>query len=89
MGAHPAFSLDEAADAAGQLGVDFDDVSFDLDELSLGMEVELEDLSRGPESTLVRADPLLMAQIALGHLHERSDYYTRLARMEADATETD
>jgi hypothetical protein len=89
MGAHPAFSLDEAADAAGQLGTDLDDVSFDLEELRLGMDVELEDISRDPESAFARADPLLVAKVALGHLHERSDYYTRLARMEADATETD
>jgi hypothetical protein len=34
-----------------------------------------------------RPDPILTAKIALAHLNEFPDYYTRLARMEEEATQ--
>ena len=89
MAAHSAFSLDETADIAASLGVDLDDVGFDLEELQAGLDLERDFRARDREADPADLDPLQLAQIALGHLTERADYYSRLARMAADATDTD
>jgi CBS domain-containing protein len=55
----------------------------DLDQLRIGMEVELEHGRRDPLTNVTDDDPLMTAKIALAHLRELPDYYTRLAVMEA------
>ena len=74
------FSPDEVAALAERLGVK-DDV--DLSQLRIGMEVELEHGRRDPLTNVTDNDPLRTAKIALAHLRELPDYYTRLAAMEA------
>ncbi len=49
------------------------------------MEVELEHGRRDPATNVTGDDPLTTGKIALAHLREIPDYYTRLARMEAEA----
>jgi hypothetical protein len=49
----------------------------DPEQLEMGIEVEMEHTS----------DPLIAKRIALDHLSEITDYYTRLAKMEAEAKE--
>jgi len=79
------FQADEAFSAAQELGVDFSKEPFDLEELRMGMDVELEHGRRDPETNVTGDDPVLTAKIALAHLHEMPDYYERLAEMEAAA----
>jgi len=55
----------------------------DLEQLRIGMEGELEHSRRDPLTNVTDDDPLMTAQIALAHLRELPDYYTRLALMEA------
>lgn len=74
-----SFSPKEVAALAERLGV-ADEV--DLDQLRSGMEVELEHGRRDPRTNVTDDDPLLTAKIALAHLRELPDYYTRLATME-------
>ena len=74
------FSFDEAASLAERLGVAGE---VDLEQLRIGMEVELEHGRRDPVTNVTDDDPLLTAKIALAHLRELPDYYTRLARIEA------
>jgi hypothetical protein len=66
-----------------ELGVDW--TRFGLEELRRGMEVELEHGRRDPATDVTGDDLLLTGKIALAHLNEFPDYYTRLARMEEDA----
>jgi CBS domain-containing protein len=80
MNATTAFSADHVAALAVELGV-ADDV--DLEQLRIGMEVELEHGRRDPLTNVTDDDPLLTAKIALAHLRELPDYYGRLAVMEA------
>jgi CBS domain-containing protein len=54
----------------------------DLDQLRLGMAVELEHGRQDPLTDVTADDPLVTAKIALAHLRELPDYYTLLARME-------
>jgi hypothetical protein len=83
--AHLAYDLEQTAAIASGLGVEFADVTFDLEEFQLGLDMELADLSRDPEANPVWVDPMVVARLAIEHLGERSDYYSRLARMHDDA----
>ena len=47
--------------------------------------VELEHGSRSPETNVTNDDPVTTGKIALAHLREIPDYYTRLAEMERAA----
>ena len=47
--------------------------------------VELEHGTRDPETNVTDDDVSLTGKIALAHLNEFPDYYTRLAKMEAEA----
>jgi hypothetical protein len=83
--AKQGFSSEEAAEIAQRLGIDFDVESFDLEQFRMGLDVELEHGSRSPETNVTDDDATTTGNIALAHLHEISDYYTRLAKMEAEA----
>jgi CBS domain-containing protein len=74
------FTSEEVAALAEHLGVT-DEV--DLKQLHVGMDVELEHGAGDPLTNVTDSDPLLTAKIALAHLRELPDYYTRLALMEA------
>jgi hypothetical protein len=80
-----AFTLDEAAHIGATLGIDFATVPFTLEEYRSGLDVELEHGRRDPETNVTGDDPLLTGKIALAHLRELPDYYTRLRAMEAAA----
>jgi len=49
------------------------------------MDVELEHGTRSPETNATDDNALTTGKIALAHLNEFPDYYTRLARLEKDA----
>ena len=51
----------------------------------MGMDVELEHGLRDPATNVTNDDPLTTGKIALAHLTEFPDYYTRLAKMEKEA----
>ncbi len=75
----------EAEMVADEIGIDFDEVEFDLDQFQQGVVVELEH-GRVDTATNVTDDDLVVtAKIAWAHLNEFPDYYTRLAVMEAEA----
>jgi hypothetical protein len=83
--ARTTFSQDEAAAIASTLGIDFATVPFTLEEYRAGLNVELEHGLRDADTNVTGDDPVATGKIALAHLREMPDYYTRLARMEADA----
>lgn len=66
-----------------ELGVDWTRIT--PEEFRRGMETELEHGRRHPETDITGDDLLLTGKIALAHLEEFPDYYTRLARMEEEA----
>ena len=77
------FSPDEAKRIGNNLGIDWNQV--DLEEFRRGLEVELEHGVRDPETNVTNDDLTLTGKIALAHLREFADYYTRLDKMEAEA----
>jgi hypothetical protein len=74
---------DEAKRIGDALGVDWGQV--DLEQFRWGLEVELEHGARDPETNVTNDDMILTGKIALAHLKEFPDYYTRLAKLEAEA----
>jgi hypothetical protein len=65
------------------LGIRLD--NFDPEQFRRGLDVELEHGTANPATDVTHDDPLMTGKIALAHLTEFFDYYTRLAKMEATA----
>ena len=80
-----SFTSDEAQAIATELGIDFGQLGFDLEQFRMGLDVELEHGSRNAETDVSGNDPIATGKIALAHLTEYPDYYTRLAILERDA----
>ena len=59
--------------------------AFDLEQFRMGLGIELEHGRRHPATNVTNDDPVVTGKIALAHLRELPDYYTRLADMEAEA----
>lgn len=51
----------------------------------MGMDVELEHGLHDPATNVTNDDALITGKIALAHLNEFPDYYTRLEKMEKEA----
>jgi len=79
------FTYEKAKQIGDTLGIDW--TKFDVDQFWKGLEVELEHGARDPETNVTNDDPLLTGKIALAHLNEFPDYYTRLDKMETEADE--
>ena len=85
MSSHPPFTLDQARAAGGRIGIDWDTSPFSPEQFRMGMDVELEHGTRDPQTNVTSDDVIMTAKIARAHLNEFPDYYTRLAKMEAQA----
>jgi hypothetical protein len=80
-----AFTTDEARRLGEEIGIDWTAALFDPEQFRIGMNVELEHGLQDPLTDVTGDDPHVTARIALAHLNEFPDYYTRLARMEEEA----
>ena len=87
LAAKRTFTTDEARAVAIELQIDFGALGCDLEQFRAGLDVELEHGPRDPETDVSGNDPLVTAKIALAHLTEFPDYYTRLAVLEREAEE--
>ena len=79
------FTDEEAKSIGDTLGIDWAEVK--LAEFQSGLAVELEHGTRDLETNVTNDDELLTGKIALAHLREFPDYYTRLDRLEKEADE--
>lgn len=80
-----SFSRDEAEQIARALKLDFNKERFNRDEFFKGVNVELEHGMRFPRANVTNNNPILTGKIALAHLLEFPDYYTRLDKLEEEA----
>lgn len=80
-----SFSADEARRIGESIGIDWSSAPFDVEQFRKGMDVELEHGLHDPATNVTGDDPIVTGKIALAHLNEFADYYTRLAKMEAEA----
>lgn len=79
------YDLAEASGIAESLEIDFAKSEFDLSQFLAGLDVEAEHGAVDPATNVTNDDPLTTGKIALAHLHELPDYYTRLKKMETEA----
>lgn len=77
------FSAEEARRVGDEIGINW--AAVDLEQFRMGLEVELEHGVRNVVTNVTGDDLRLTGKIALAHLLELRDYYTRLQRMEEEA----
>jgi hypothetical protein len=85
MAGKTEFTLEEAEAIARDLEIDLATEGIELEQFRMGLGVELEHGRHDPETDVTGDNPLITGKIALAHLREIPDYYTRLAAMEAEA----
>ena len=73
-----------AGEIGTEIGINWDEVEFNYDDLAKGIEVEMEHGSHDPETDVIGDDLHLSAKIAWAHLKELPDYYDRLEKMEQE-----
>jgi hypothetical protein len=81
--AKKTFTTEEAKQIGEKLGINWS--KYDVEQFRMGLDVELEHGVRDPHTDVTNDDGELTGKIALAHLNEFADYYTRLARMEQEA----
>jgi len=79
------FTAEKAKEIGEQIGITWD--KFDVEQFRRGMDVELEHGTVDANTDVTKDDPLVTGKIALAHLNEFADYYTRLDNMEKEAEE--
>ncbi|MFZ0327082.1 MAG: DUF5661 family protein [Nitrososphaeraceae archaeon] len=79
------FTIEEAKRIGEALGIDWS--KFDVEQFRMGLNVELEHGKRDSSTNVTQDDEVVTGKIALAHLNEFPDYYTRLQKMETEAGE--
>ena len=79
------FTPEEARDIGTRVGIDWSQGDVDLEQFRAGLSVELEHGTQDPTTDVTHDDEVVTGKIALAHLREIPDYYTRLAAMERNA----
>ena len=80
-----SFSADDARRVGEQIGIDWATAPFDVEQFRAGKDVELEHGLHDLATNVTGDDEIVTGKIALAHLNEFPDYYTRLERMEEEA----
>lgn len=83
MSAKQQITTEQAHEIGGTLGIDWS--SFNVEQFRMGLEVELEHGLCDPSTDVTGNNATLTGKIALAHLNEFADYYSRLAKMEQEA----
>jgi len=83
MSVRKSFTFEEAKEIGEKLGVKW--TRFDVEQFRMGMDVELEHGIRDELTNVTNDNPLTTGKIALAHLTEFPDYYTRLDKLEEEA----
>ena len=83
MVANKHFTTEQAREIGDKLGIDWG--RWNVEQFRMGLDVELEHGLNDPSTDVTGNDPILTGKIALAHLNEFADYYTRLEKMELEA----
>jgi len=77
------FTKDEAKKVGEKHGIIWKD--YNIEQFRMGMDVELEHGKINKKTNVTNDSPVLTGKIALAHLNEFPDYYTRLEKLEKQA----
>ncbi len=80
---NPPYSSEEALVIADAIGLDFDKVSFTIDDFKQGLKIEMEHGSSDPETDVIGENRLSLGRIAWAHLKEDPRYYQKLSKIES------
>ena len=80
-----SFTVQEASRIGEQVGINWEAAPFEVEQFRRGLDVELEHGLHDPATNVTDDDPVITGKIALAHLNEFADYYTRLEQMEEEA----
>ena len=89
MSGQKSFTAEQARGVGEQIGIDWANAPFDVEQFRKGMDVELEHGFTDMATNVTDDDPVFTGKIALAHLNEFPDYYTRLQKMEEEAERGD
>ena len=64
------FNLEDAIKISKSLNIDFSKEKFDLQQFTMGINVELEHSTKYANTNVTENDPILTGKIALAHLQE-------------------
>ena len=76
------YDSEDAKKIGEEIGIRWD--KFDIEQFRMGLMVELEHGTVDPNTNVTNDDDIPTGKIALAHLNEFPDYYTRLAEMEKE-----
>jgi hypothetical protein len=79
------FSEEEARAIGERIGIDWSTGDVDLEQFRKGLSIELEHGTVDAVTDVTHDDDVMTGKIALAHLREIPDYYTRLEAMEREA----
>ena len=77
------FTSEEAKTIGEKLGINWS--KYNVEQYRMGLDVELEHGVIDTHTNVTDDDPIMTGKIALAHLNEFPDYYTRLDKMEKEA----
>lgn len=77
------FTREEAKKIGEKLGINWS--KWNIEQFRMGLDVELEHGTISPKTNITNDNPIMTGKIALAHLNEFSDYYTRLSKLEKQA----
>ncbi len=77
------FTSEQAKTTGEKLGINWS--KYNVEQYRMGLDVELEHGLVDPHTNVTDDDPIMTGKIALAHLNEFPDYYTRLDKMEEEA----
>ena len=77
------FTKEEAKRIGDSIGIDWN--KYNLEEFRMGLKIELEHGLCDSQTNVTNDDEIMTGKIALAHLKEIPDYYTRLEEMEKGA----
>jgi hypothetical protein len=83
MSEQKLFDLVEAKQIGEALGIDWH--AFGVEQFQIWLEMELEHDASNTQADVTEDDALISGKMALAHLKEFPDYYTRLSAMEKEA----
>ena len=80
-----SFTVQEARQIGQQVGINWEAAPFQVEQFRRGLDGELEHGLHDPATNVTDDAPVITGKIALAHLNEFADYYTRLEQMEEEA----
>jgi len=76
------YTEEDAKRIGDQIGINWQEV--DIKQFTMGINVELEHGTKNSTTNVTNDDPIMTGKIALAHLQELSDYYSRSSKIEEE-----